>query len=124
MAATRMDPLTMDRCFKRFTVLQFLIVASFVILFPISSLAQNTPTLLPISATTETLLSGEDWKLGSFAMDKGRAQEVFRPEFDDRSFSTVKVPGEVQLQIGLKGIDRKSTRLNSSHANISYAVFC
>src|SRR3712207_8335559 len=26
---------------------------------------------------------------------------------------------------GLKGIpDRKSTRLNSSHANISYAVFC
>src|SRR3712207_8715529 len=30
------------------------------------------------------------------------------------------VPGE-----GAKdGIDRKSTRLNSSHANISYAVFC
>src|SRR3712207_7351902 len=24
----------------------------------------------------------------------------------------------------LPGIDRKSTRLNSSHANISYAVFC
>src|SRR3712207_7199048 len=24
----------------------------------------------------------------------------------------------------LKGRDRKSTRLNSSHANISYAVFC
>src|SRR3712207_8879689 len=26
------------------------------------------------------------------------------------------------LQAG--GVDRKSTRLNSSHANISYAVFC
>src|SRR3712207_7337633 len=26
--------------------------------------------------------------------------------------------------IGLIGQDRKSTRLNSSHANISYAVFC
>src|SRR3712207_6924010 len=25
---------------------------------------------------------------------------------------------------GLEGRDRKSTRLNSSHANISYAVFC
>src|SRR3712207_8388030 len=25
---------------------------------------------------------------------------------------------------GLGGADRKSTRLNSSHANISYAVFC
>src|SRR3712207_8171402 len=24
----------------------------------------------------------------------------------------------------LAGLDRKSTRLNSSHANISYAVFC
>src|SRR3712207_7154699 len=27
-------------------------------------------------------------------------------------------------EIGLCGEDRKSTRLNSSHANISYAVFC
>src|SRR3712207_8616598 len=25
---------------------------------------------------------------------------------------------------GAYGLDRKSTRLNSSHANISYAVFC
>src|SRR3712207_8845504 len=25
---------------------------------------------------------------------------------------------------GRVGVDRKSTRLNSSHANISYAVFC
>src|SRR3712207_8633281 len=25
---------------------------------------------------------------------------------------------------GAVGLDRKSTRLNSSHANISYAVFC
>src|SRR3712207_7935696 len=29
-------------------------------------------------------------------------------------------PGDV----GADGEDRKSTRLNSSHANISYAVFC
>src|SRR3712207_8976031 len=29
------------------------------------------------------------------------------------------------LLLGLMGeVDRKSTRLNSSHANISYAVFC
>src|SRR3712207_7326239 len=27
-------------------------------------------------------------------------------------------------QVGLGQVDRKSTRLNSSHANISYAVFC
>src|SRR3712207_8165012 len=28
------------------------------------------------------------------------------------------------LDRGCAGADRKSTRLNSSHANISYAVFC
>src|SRR3712207_8698137 len=27
-------------------------------------------------------------------------------------------------RLGIVGGDRKSTRLNSSHANISYAVFC
>src|SRR3712207_6961328 len=32
----------------------------------------------------------------------------------------------VSLLVGMAfiGLDRKSTRLNSSHANISYAVFC
>src|SRR3712207_8990625 len=29
----------------------------------------------------------------------------------------------VELRVGME-LDRKSTRLNSSHANISYAVFC
>src|SRR3712207_7381662 len=30
----------------------------------------------------------------------------------------------VELADVRQGLDRKSTRLNSSHANISYAVFC
>src|SRR5690348_18191957 len=31
----------------------------------------------------------------------------------------------INLQIGdIKGLDRKSTRVNSSHPSISYAVFC
>src|SRR3712207_8655783 len=33
----------------------------------------------------------------------------------------VPIRGMIGLEVGL---DRKSTRLNSSHANISYAVFC
>src|SRR3712207_7115477 len=34
-------------------------------------------------------------------------------------------PDQVRLDLGrAEGEDRKSTRLNSSHANISYAVFC
>src|SRR3712207_8334203 len=38
------------------------------------------------------------------------------PEGDDWMY-------EVKLD-GYRALDRKSTRLNSSHANISYAVFC
>src|SRR3712207_7597039 len=30
----------------------------------------------------------------------------------------------VLVQVSVDRLDRKSTRLNSSHANISYAVFC
>src|SRR3712207_8099351 len=33
------------------------------------------------------------------------------------------ITGEL-VRVQLTGEDRKSTRLNSSHANISYAVFC
>src|SRR5947209_9478663 len=32
--------------------------------------------------------------------------------------------GMKEFEITFDGLDRKSTRLNSSHANISYAVFC
>src|SRR3712207_8945611 len=35
----------------------------------------------------------------------------------------VQIDGEYNVQIE-ESEDRKSTRLNSSHANISYAVFC
>src|SRR3712207_8175569 len=34
------------------------------------------------------------------------------------------VAGAVDEVLGVPRLDRKSTRLNSSHANISYAVFC
>src|SRR3712207_8002865 len=32
--------------------------------------------------------------------------------------------GKIAILVGAEAEDRKSTRLNSSHANISYAVFC
>src|SRR5438445_3161931 len=34
------------------------------------------------------------------------------------------IPKDQDERIGEEQLDRKSTRLNSSHANISYAVFC
>src|ERR1035441_7034684 len=40
-------------------------------------------------------------------------------------FASVPTPPIVEaIALGPKGIDRKSTRLNSSHLGISYAVFC
>src|SRR3712207_8128504 len=49
------------------------------------------------------------------------------PQFDRETLNaSVRDAGARYLFMGreLGGRDRKSTRLNSSHANISYAVFC
>src|SRR5690348_17958221 len=48
-----------------------------------------------------------------------------RPD-DFRRQETHRVPGRTRLheQLGADESDRKSTRLNSSHPSISYAVFC
>src|SRR3712207_9137822 len=42
----------------------------------------------------------------------------------DRPRGTCRPAGRGGPSSGCSGRDRKSTRLNSSHANISYAVFC
>src|SRR5947209_12586499 len=55
--------------------------------------------------------------LDSFAL---YARQIFFPLAVD---GLVKLLGDVEA-IDKKFKDRKSTRLNSSHANISYAVFC
>ncbi|MFA5183754.1 MAG: sugar-binding domain-containing protein, partial [Syntrophales bacterium] len=56
-----------------------------------------------ITKTTEVLLSGPDWKLGSFPMGQGERAQAYLPTFDDSKFRTVHVPGEVQAQMGFKG---------------------
>jgi hypothetical protein len=89
---------------------ELLTLVSFFVLFQEillggSARAQAQDRRIAIAQSTETLLSGSDWKLGSFPMDKGELQEVFLPKFDDSGFRTIKVPGEVQLQIGLQGMD-------------------
>src|SRR3712207_8611483 len=46
------------------------------------------------------------------------------PELDLTVDGADEIDGSLRLIKGGGGADRKSTRLNSSHANISYAVFC
>src|SRR3712207_7382739 len=49
-----------------------------------------------------------------------RIEELEEAEWEDLERYRVAQVSELRYQ----PIDRKSTRLNSSHANISYAVFC
>src|SRR3712207_8127761 len=46
------------------------------------------------------------------------------PSFFQRYHAPAAEPEPALAPAALKPEDRKSTRLNSSHANISYAVFC
>src|ERR1035438_3600108 len=92
---------------KRGTIIFFLLCAlSFAWSSFAHSAGQPPAKSESISKTTETMLSDSDWKLGSFSMEKGEPAQAFLPKFDDSGFRTVKVPGEVQLQIGLQGMDQ------------------
>src|SRR3712207_8820993 len=58
--------------------------------------------------------------------DQGQNTCLFSTEFSLRMMADIQ---EWFIEHGVRNfysvsIDRKSTRLNSSHANISYAVFC
>src|SRR5690348_18108285 len=76
-------------------------------------------TLFPYT----TLFRSETRKLsGQAALPSFRA-EFFRSIKPARI--TVNNPlGESYAHTRMHGVDRKSTRLNSSHPSISYAVFC
>src|SRR5699024_12205363 len=56
-------------------------------------------------------------------------EEEFDYNFDDSEFGEAHYIDDEILDSGIAGaanddLDRKSTRLNSSHVSISYAVFC
>src|SRR3712207_8822843 len=59
-------------------------------------------------------------------LDAGFLAEVRCPDRDRVSYMVAEGFRKVREELELTGTreDRKSTRLNSSHANISYAVFC
>src|SRR5437868_1855286 len=61
---------------------------------------------------------GEIRKAGLDQKIELRAAPATRLPFDDASFDVVLTSHVI------KHLDRKSTRLNSSHVSISYAVFC
>ena len=73
-------------------------------IFPVTGKTQNAQP--SIAASHEVLLSGRDWKLASYPMGEGEKQKAYSATFDDRDYRVVTVPGEVQLQLGMEGMDR------------------
>src|SRR3712207_7847816 len=61
-------------------------------------------------------LSGLPYRLGHGERDRG--------QFDTPGYVFAACGAAALYRRGMLDEDRKSTRLNSSHANISYAVFC
>src|SRR5207249_6591695 len=57
-------------------------------------------------------------------MVRGLIDAHLHPELDDSALAAVPAAGERSAEMRTRGTDRKSTRLNSSHVSISYAVFC
>src|SRR3712207_8347162 len=80
-------------------------------------------TLFPYTTLFRSLVSRPDvdsLRVGFFGYSYGAAMGALLSAVERRIRSYVLAAGDG----GLVSQDRKSTRLNSSHANISYAVFC
>src|SRR5215469_4554474 len=95
---------TMETSMRKLFCLGAVLIGLFLMPEPLL-VAQLSAQSAIMGTTNETLLSGNDWKLGSFPMDEGEKRGAFVPGFDDHEFRMVEVPGEVQQQIGLRGMD-------------------
>src|SRR3712207_8884662 len=74
-------------------------------------------TLFPYTTLFRSILRNKTSKAGMSRLEH-RPETVIVLQLRDRLSDTY------SSCACLSGLDRKSTRLNSSHANISYAVFC
>src|SRR3712207_7149691 len=84
-------------------------------------------TLFPYTTLFRSL-AGLEERHAAVGVDDRRAAELGGvaddPALDDARPGAVADAADDRLRPEQVAEDRKSTRLNSSHANISYAVFC
>src|SRR3712207_8354915 len=81
-----------------------------------------------ISMSLDGFITGPNVRVGNGMGDGGERLHDWR--FDAQTETDAAIVDEIYASTGAVVLgkrmfeDRKSTRLNSSHANISYAVFC
>src|SRR5207245_10509867 len=92
--------------------------------------------LHPFPTRRSSDLPGEarPWRLESYACLFGRASGFYHRETDPWPHQRIQLTRPITARGGERDrsctvadpqpVDRKSTRLNSSHGSISYAVFC
>src|SRR5690606_39616411 len=82
---------------------------------PISVLGKAKLTLRPYFYPQNILvLDAKDFETGAIYLVRGEDRSKLGYRYDEKQL-TIHLP---------ETLDRKSTRLNSSHVKISYAVFC
>src|SRR3712207_7739920 len=91
-------------------------------LFPYTPLSRSDDVLRASldRLTTRALLWGDDVLRAPDPVRRG----VRYPAGLGRRAAELRLQLPADLATAVAELDRKSTRLNSSHANISYAVFC
>src|SRR3712207_7730258 len=81
-------------------------------------------TLFPYTTLFRSGVAIGQTPIGNYQVPLGSHEVTFRhPELGERRQNVV-VTARTPARLSVDMRDRKSTRLNSSHANISYAVFC
>src|SRR3712207_8363731 len=81
-------------------------------------------TLFPYTTLFRSLGNGRKFRTANLKDDCTRECPAILVDFSLPGRRVVTMLEDVARERGCPDIDRKSTRLNSSHANISYAVFC
>src|SRR5699024_12383527 len=85
-------------------------------LFPYTTLFRSYAPLGILLDATEIGMAGTS---GSYVNTMVIQDKTGDPEIDAGRWKTA-----MEMTTGIYNLDRKSTRLNSSHVSISYAVFC
>src|SRR5690348_17442743 len=92
-------------------------------LFPYTTLFRSL--IKPAAGETYHAIESPKGELGYFIVSDGKSTNPYRFRVRPPSFCNLQglrklVRGHLVADV----VDRKSTRLNSSHPSISYAVFC